>query len=116
MKYLEGENLRDYTTFKIGGPIKFLVKVQDKSELFEALDKAEQEKWPLLILGSGSNILASDQGFSGLVIKNEIKGLEIISENDSEVIIRAQSGEIWSKLVNLQLIGILWSRKHLSYS
>lgn len=92
-------SLDNYSTFKIGGEAEFFVVVETEAELIEALEWAKENKKDIFILGSGSNSLFSDNGFSGLVIKNEIKGIENISEDDKEVIVRAFSGELWSKLV-----------------
>lgn len=92
-------SLDNYSTFKIGGEAEFFIIVETEDELIEALEWAKENKKDIFILGSGSNSLFSDNGFSGLVIKNEIKGMEIISENDKEVVIRSFSGELWSKLV-----------------
>ncbi len=62
-------NLANFTTFKIGGESKFFLKVKTKKELIKALLVAKRLKLPFFILGGGSNILVSDEGFSGLVIK-----------------------------------------------
>lgn len=68
--------LARYTTFRIGGPAKFFVVVKNEKELIEALDYAKENKLEYFILGGGSNVLVSDKGFDGLVIKignNDIK-------------------------------------------
>jgi UDP-N-acetylmuramate dehydrogenase len=61
--------LAQYTTFKIGGPAKFFCEVKNEEEVLEALDYAKENSLPVFVLGGGSNILVSDNGFSGLVIK-----------------------------------------------
>ncbi|MBI2021436.1 UDP-N-acetylmuramate dehydrogenase [Candidatus Daviesbacteria bacterium] len=69
------------TTLKIGGPIKYFLEVNSEQELTEAVKWAKEKNIPFLIIGSGSNLLVSDQGFKGLVIKNTISG---ISDQRSE--------------------------------
>jgi UDP-N-acetylmuramate dehydrogenase len=72
----ENEPLSKHTTFKIGGPAKFFVVVDSKDKLFKALQAVKELDLPFLILGGGSNVLISDVGFDGLVIKlqdSEIK-------------------------------------------
>lgn len=71
--------LQKHTTFKIGGPADYFVKVKNFSELKEAVTWAQGKLIPFFILGGGSNLLAADQGFQGLVIKinnQEFKILE----------------------------------------
>ncbi len=92
--------LDQYTTFRIGGPADFFVIVTSLADLLEALSWARKNKQAILFLGGGSNTLISDRGFRGLVIKNEIKGIEVVRENAKSVWLKAQSGEWWSSLVN----------------
>lgn len=66
---LRNEPLRKHTTFKVGGPARFFVVADDIGELEAVLDMARQEKQPYIVIGGGSNILCSDSGFSGMVIK-----------------------------------------------
>jgi len=61
--------LKNYTTFRIGGPAKYFFVAKNKTELIEAIKTAKKLKLPFFILGGGSNILVSDEGFNGLVIK-----------------------------------------------
>ncbi|MFA5644013.1 MAG: UDP-N-acetylmuramate dehydrogenase [Patescibacteria group bacterium] len=115
LEILENIKLSDYTTFKIGGLAKFFVVVKNEEELITALSWANKKGEAIFILGGGSNILLSDQGFSGLVIKNEIKGIEIISENEKEVVVRSFSGEIWSKLVYFTIENNLYGLENTFY-
>jgi UDP-N-acetylmuramate dehydrogenase len=61
--------LAPLTTFKIGGPAKFFCVAKDESELLEALDFAKENSLEIFMLGGGSNVLFSDSGFNGLVIR-----------------------------------------------
>ncbi len=62
-------SLAQYTTFKIGGPAKFFCEAKNEEEILEAIKFAREKKIAVFILGGGSNILVSDKGFDGLVIK-----------------------------------------------
>ena len=61
--------LAQYTTFKIGGAARFFVEARSEEEILEALKFAQEKKLPVFVLGGGSNVLVSDKGFDGLVIK-----------------------------------------------
>jgi len=61
--------LKNYTTFKIGGRAKYFYAAKNKEDLIRAITLAKKMKLPFFILGGGSNLLISDRGFNGLVIK-----------------------------------------------
>lgn len=61
--------LADHTTFKIGGPAEYFREVQTKQELLEAYQWARDNGRSVILLGGGSNVLISDRGVKGLVIK-----------------------------------------------
>ncbi|MFH0779787.1 MAG: UDP-N-acetylmuramate dehydrogenase [Parcubacteria group bacterium] len=74
---LENEPLKNHTTFKIGGPARFFVRVNNKQDLLKSLKAAHELHLPFLLLGGGSNVLINDKGFDGLVIKLEEGEIEI---------------------------------------
>lgn len=94
MKFEKEVDLAPLTTFKIGGPAQFFYQAETEEDLIKAIKKAQQENLPVFILGRGSNILVSDKGFKGLVIKCQIKKIEF---NDNLVI--AGAGENLSELM-----------------
>ncbi len=57
------------TTFKIGGPARYFFVARNKEDLIKAIKAAKQSKTLFFILGEGSNILAPDKGYDGLIIK-----------------------------------------------
>lgn len=61
--------LAEYTTFKIGGPAKYFFAAKNKNEVIKAIEWAKNKNLPFFILGGGSNLLVSDRGYNGLVIK-----------------------------------------------
>ena len=70
------EKLRDHTTFKIGGLARYFLKASNLRQLQDALIFARKKRIRVFILGSGSNILASDSGVNGLVIKLNSPGFK----------------------------------------
>ncbi len=75
--------LKNYTTYKIGGPAKYFFIAKNKEDLLIALKVAKEFKLPIFILGGGSNILVSDKGFNGLIIK--IQNTEYKIQNLKEI-------------------------------
>lgn len=71
------EPLSRHTTFKIGGPARFFYLATSAEELVEAVWLARNLKIKYLVLGGGSNVLFPDEGFYGLVIKNQASSIEI---------------------------------------
>jgi len=69
MQFQENIPLKEYTTFKIGGPAKYFFIAKTKESLLEAVQEAKKRRLPIFILGKGSNLLVSDKGYKGLVIK-----------------------------------------------
>jgi len=80
--------LAPYTTFKIGGPADLLYRARTPDELAEAVLAARELEVPFFLLGLGANILVGDGGFRGLVIRNEVEGIEFLDD----VRVRAGSG------------------------
>ncbi len=87
--------LKNLTTLGIGGPAKEFVEVKTKQELIETLKYAKENNLNFLIIGGGSNLLVSDDGFPGLVIKNKIKGIKINNN-----LVKVSSGETLQDLVD----------------
>jgi UDP-N-acetylmuramate dehydrogenase len=69
MKLLRRQPLKKYTSLKIGGPADYFCQPRDVAELKQALAFAREKKLPLAIIGAGSNVLAPDKGWHGLVVK-----------------------------------------------
>ncbi|HUS52315.1 MAG TPA: UDP-N-acetylmuramate dehydrogenase [Candidatus Bathyarchaeia archaeon] len=75
-----GEPLAKHTTFGVGGPADLFYEAETKEELVTAVKLARKLKIPFFILGSGSNILVSDKGLRGLVIKNSVSGMKVVKK------------------------------------
>lgn len=73
---LTAEPLRYHTTFRVGGPADFYYPAKSPATLVEALRTAAQLELPVFLLGGGSNLLVSDAGFRGLVVRNAIETIE----------------------------------------
>jgi len=89
----ENVPLAPLTTLGIGGSARFFIEAASESELIAAIEFAEASDLPLFILGGGSNVLVSDEGFSGLVVRVAIKGIECGEQ------VTAGAGEDWDGFV-----------------
>lgn len=87
-------SLAEYTTLKIGGPAKFLIEVDHEEELINSVRSAEKHRLSWFILGGGSNLLVSDEGFNGLAIVNKTGGIKVKKDR-----IVVKSGEILGKMI-----------------
>ena len=91
------ENLSNHTTLRVGGPANNFVRVSTEAEIISAIESAGDQ--PILILGSGSNVLISDTGFPGTVI--QIANNKVTAEVDacSGATLSIGAGENWDDFV-----------------
>lgn len=87
-----------YTTLNIGGAAKFFLESSSQAEIIQAIAWAKEQKIPYLVIGGGSNLLVSDQGFDGLIIKNSLRG---ISQDNQ--LLRVKSGTPLQDLVDFSI-------------
>lgn len=80
LRVREGERLAPYTTFRVGGPADWLVETRSSAEIVTALKLAHAARIPVTLLGGGSNVLVSDAGVRGLVIRT--RGGDIFRQGD----------------------------------
>lgn len=95
----EDVNIKDYSTFKIGGLFKYLIEIHDINDLKEAFEFAQNKSIRLFVLGGGSNIVFSDGVLNVVALKNEVKGFSILKDTDTYTDIKIGAGEIWDKVV-----------------
>ena len=91
--------LAPLTTLKIGGKARFFVLAESEDEVIQAFNFAKQNEFKIFILGGGSNVLISDNGFDGLVLQIGLKGISIIENGNGIIKIKAEAGEDWDKFV-----------------
>lgn len=94
----ENVKLAPLTTFKIGGRARYFFEVKTRDELKEAVGFAKSYNLPTFVLGGGSNVLISDSGFNGVVIKTALQGVTY-KEDKSNFLIEVEAGENWDNLV-----------------
>jgi UDP-N-acetylmuramate dehydrogenase len=96
VKISENVSLKPYNTFGINVSAKEFTSFTNIEELQEVLN--ERKNANRLILGGGSNILLT-KDFDGIVLKNELKGIELVSEDENHFYVKAAAGENWHRFV-----------------
>lgn len=81
----QNEPMSKHTSFKIGGPAEFYIKITSIEELQKILEFAKKEKIKITILGNGSNVLVADKGIKGIVIRTNLKEIKIESKEQNKV-------------------------------
>lgn len=94
----ENIELSKYNSFGCKAKASYFCSVKRKDEIDEAISWCTHQEKPYLLLGGGSNILFT-KDFNGLVIKMEIKGIKLLKETPTEVLISVGAGENWHLLV-----------------
>jgi len=100
MEIQENVCLAPYTTLNVGGSASFFAEAHDDGDVIEALRWAHARRLPVFVLGGGSNLLVSDAGFDGLVLRMAIGGIEVGTEaQGAKRIYSAGAGVEWDRLV-----------------
>jgi UDP-N-acetylmuramate dehydrogenase len=94
----ESVPLAGLSTLGVGGPARYYVGAASVESVAEAASWARAEGRPLLFLGGGSNLVVSDEGFPGLVVHLQIRGVQAVPA-DGAVDLTAGAGEPWDSLV-----------------
>ena len=100
MLITENVPLAPLTTLKVGGAARYLIDAQTISDVSEAVEFARSRSLPRFVLGGGSNVVISDAGWPGVVLKIGITGINHRHGHD-EVVFEAGAGEDWDKFVGL---------------
>jgi UDP-N-acetylmuramate dehydrogenase len=91
--------LKDYSTMRLGGTGAYATAVSNRPELTTAIGWAKQQGLPIIMIGSGSNIVWRDEGFPGLLIINRIMRRDVFEEDDHNVYLTVGAGENWDAIV-----------------
>lgn len=94
------EPMKNHTTFRVGGPAEFFVMPRTAEEVKKVIDLCRRESFPYYIIGNGSNLLVSDQGYRGVVLQiyKEMSYIEV-----EENVVVAQAGALLSAIANKAL-------------
>jgi UDP-N-acetylmuramate dehydrogenase len=90
--------LKDYSTMRLGGDAAYLMDITEPSQIAPAIDWAESQNLPVIMIGGGSNIIWNDAGYKGFVLVNKIAGYEVQHQGD-QTFVTAGAGEPWDSVV-----------------
>ena len=93
------ELLAAHTTLRVGGPAAEFVEAVDERALVEAVADADRRGIPVLVLGGGSNLLVSDDGFDGRVVAVRTTGATADADDCGGALVRVAAGETWDPFV-----------------
>lgn len=99
MNIQQNVSLSSFSGMAVGGPAAYLTEVHARMDVLEALSWAQQQQLPVLMIGSGSNIVWRDEGFNGLVMVDKIERYETFDEDGTNVYLTLGSGENWDYVV-----------------
>lgn len=91
--------LKNYTTMKLGGNARFMADIRSANDIHDLAGRAIDQGLPIFVLGGGSNTIVRDEGFAGIVLRNRIKGYNVVEDTSSHTTIRVGAGEEWDSVV-----------------
>mgnify|MGYP001338445465 CR=1 FL=1 len=112
MNIVNSYSLRNHNTFHINVNAEFFININSEDQLIDLLDRKNNNK-NKFVLGGGSNILLT-KDINGLVIHNQIKGLNIVYEDNHQVILQVGAGELWDDVVEWSTERDLYGIENLS--
>jgi UDP-N-acetylmuramate dehydrogenase len=91
--------LSGLTTMRVGGPARRVVTAETAGELVDALREVDDADDPLLVVAGGSNLVVSDEGFAGSVVRIATSGITVESTDSCGTTVRVAAGEVWDDVV-----------------
>ena len=102
--------LASLSTLRVGGPARFVYKVTSEEEVCAAVAFAKEQALPWRVLGEGSNVLASDAGFEGVIVLMRLTGIS----DEGNGIVRVAAGESWDGFVHYAADRTRWGIENLA--
>lgn len=93
------DTLAAHTTLRVGGPARRFLIAENEAELIAAVRAADSAGEPLLLLGGGSNVLVSDDGFDGTVVLIRTRGIDAQVDQCGGALVTVSAGEHWDDFV-----------------
>lgn len=110
----ENISFKPFTTFQIGGNARYFTEIRSLDDVENAWRFAREHRLNTLILSGGSNMLVSDHGFDGLVMKINLAGVSLQSEDAQHVSLKVAAGECWDDVAARCVEAGWWGVENLS--
>jgi len=91
--------LSGLTTIRVGGSAQRVVTAETAGELVDAIREVDDADEPLLVVAGGSNLVISDEGFAGSVVRIATSGITVESADSRGALVRVAAGEVWDDVV-----------------
>ena len=95
--------LSQLTTMRLGGIANYVAEVTSREEIQQIFKNAESRGLPAYVIGGGSNLIARDEGFAGVIIRVNIKGIAIVEDTSEFTTITAGGGDKWDDVVKFSV-------------
>ncbi|TAP27931.1 MULTISPECIES: UDP-N-acetylmuramate dehydrogenase [Micrococcaceae] len=96
--------LKNLTTTRVGGPANQMLTATSEAELAQAVAAADSAGHNVLLIGGGSNLVISDEGYAGVAVQIATRGLHLDEQPNGKVLLRAAAGESWDTTVEFSLV------------
>lgn len=101
------EPLARHCTFGVGGPADIWVSLETQKELVDIVTRCAELRWPLLLVGNGTNVLYADAGVRGIVARIALNSYTLEDSGDGTALLVAGAGVSWPRLLN-ELAALGW--------
>lgn len=91
--------LKNFTTMRLGGPARFMGEAFAPDDIAQIYHNATSQHLPVFVIGGGSNVIAHDEGFAGIVVRIRIPGFDVIADDTTSTTIKIGAGELWDDIV-----------------
>ena len=99
-KVRRNEPLARHSTFGVGGPADVWVSLETKDDLIGLVTLCSEQRWPLLLMGNGTNVLYADAGVRGIVARLALSAYSIEDHGAGTAFLTAEAGISWPRLLN----------------
>lgn len=91
--------IKNFTTMRLGGRARFMTDIFKTEDIAKICQNAKIQNLPIFIMGGGSNLIARDEGYNGIILKIKIPGFEKIADDINSTTIKIGAGEDWDSIV-----------------